>query len=235
MAVTATIILFSNSTKGILGSRDFTEADLDTILADAPGDLDFVDLSGGTIGPTGDADIKVLQIHPSPNSPLGKFLVDGGHFDDTSPELATDGNIHATRITAYRAKHVNLRDTSGVELGIPANPLVVLDKQANKTIQRISVDITGDNTLIPAPGAGLSIKIVAYKLQNTSGSDTTIVLKDDTFAINGQGFLLPAGGKDEFTASGVGQGEIVLTANKPLKISLSAANQLSGFIIYHTD
>lgn len=228
-----TVGLYSNSTQKPLGHKDFNDT-VSNVLATAAADPDFINLSGGTIGSTGDASVRVLQIHPDINTQLGKFMVAGGHFNDSAPTLATPGNIAPIRITEYRASHVNLRNNSGVELGVSSNPLIT---SKGKTIQRVSIDLatSGDNSVIAAPGTGLSIKIIAYKLQNTSGSDTTITLKDDNTSINGQGFLLTPGAKDEFYAPANGEGEIVLTANKPLKIALSADNQLSGFIIYRTD
>jgi hypothetical protein len=49
----------------------------------------------------------------------------GGELDDTSPVLATEGNVSPARITAARALHMNLRSNSGTELGTASNPVRV--------------------------------------------------------------------------------------------------------------
>ena len=52
----------------------------------------------------------------------GFFQPIGGIFNDTLATVSTNAGAY-TRITQYRAEHVNLRDSNGVELGTPTSPV----------------------------------------------------------------------------------------------------------------
>lgn len=53
-----------------------------------------------------------------------KFNPTGGIYQDTSPGL-TAGQVGVSRMTANRALHVNLRDSTGNEFAIASNPLII--------------------------------------------------------------------------------------------------------------
>lgn len=48
-----------------------------------------------------------------------------GVFDDTSTTACTEDRVCPTRITSYRALHINLRNNSGTEIGNSSNPIEV--------------------------------------------------------------------------------------------------------------
>lgn len=252
--------LYSNSTNKLVDSKTFTAVDLATALTNSASDAEFLSL--GTIGPSSDNNVRAIEnstsssvvtallllvagVYTAINSALASFLVFAGQLDDTGTTQATENNVAPVRITSYRALHANLRNNSGTEIGTSTTPIVSTTAGTTKTITRASIDIatSGDNTIISAPGSGNRIKIIAYKLQNTSDTDLTVILKTGSTSINGDGFLL--GGTattanapmmDSFNApGGVGQGELVLGDNEAFVINLSAAKQVSGFVIYRVD
>lgn len=128
-----------------------------------------------------------------------------------------------------------LTDDQGTIVSLAGGVVPVSIGGVLRTILRASINIaaSGDTTVIAAPAGAIQTHILKYKVQNTSTSDTTIIYKDNATAINGLGFLLGSRASDDFDApGGIGEGEILLTAAAPFVINLSAANQLSGYIIY---
>ncbi len=85
--------------------------------------------SGAATSANQATEITSLQlIDDSPhanNATLNKGAPLMGQLDDTSTILATEDNVSVARITAQRALHANLRDTSGIALGTTANPLFI--------------------------------------------------------------------------------------------------------------
>lgn len=252
--------LYSNSTNKLQDSATFTAVDLATALTDAAADSEFLSL--GTIGPSGDNNVRAIEnstsssvvvallalvaaVYTTINSALASFLVFAGQYDDTGTTQAIEDKVAPMRITSYRALHTNLRNNSGTEIGTSTTPLVTTTAGTTKTVTRASIDIvtSGDNSIISAPGGGSRIKIIAYKIQNTSDTDLTVILKTGVTSINGDGFLLGgtattanAPTMDTFYApGGVGQGELVLGDNEAFNINLSAAKQVSGYVIYRID
>jgi hypothetical protein len=252
--------LYNNSTNKLVDSKTFTAVDLATALTDSASDAEFLSL--GTIGPSNTNNVRAIEnstsssvvtallaiqaaVYTAINDALASYNVIGGQLDDTTTTQATEDEVAPVRITSYRAIHSNLRNNSGAEIGTSTTPIVSTTAGTTKTITRASIDIatSGVNTVIAAPGGGNRIKIIAYKIQNTSDTDLTVILKSGTTAINGDGFLL--GGTattanapmmDTFFApGGVGQGEIVLGDNEAFVIDLSAAKQVSGYVIYRVD
>jgi len=74
-----------------------------------------------------------------------KFNPTGGIYQDTSPGLTT-GTVGVSRMTANRALHVNLRDSSGTEFATINNPLIIAP--ANSTgVFRIG-DVTTASTAL---------------------------------------------------------------------------------------
>jgi len=255
--------LYSNSTNKLQDSKTFTAANVATALSDAASDAEFLDF--GSIGPSADNNVRAIEnstsssvvvallalvaaVYTTINSALASFLVFAGQFDDTGTTQATENNVAPMRITSYRALHTNLRNNSGTEIGTSTTPIVSTTAGTTKTVTRASIDIVsnGDNTIVAAPGSGNRIKIIAYKIQNTSDTDLTVILKTGaSTSINGDGFILAKpgssvyanlGSMDDFYApGGVGQGELVLGDNEAFIINLSAAKQVSGYVVYRID
>lgn len=255
--------LYDNTSKALLFSKEFTvtagAGASTTAITNAQSDQDFLDRgyngSTTTLRVIDRSDNLLLityllgiynSIYSAINSALASFGVIGGVLNDSSPTSATEGNVAPVRLTALRAFHTNLRNASGTEIGTTSNPVNTKDAGLSKTVQRASISIatSGDNSIISAPGGGLAIKIISLYIENTSDTDLTVILKSASTALNGAGYYIakPASTLSlapsfrEFNApGGVGQGEMVLGTNEAFQINLSAAKQLSGFVIYRTD
>jgi ABC-type transporter Mla subunit MlaD len=67
------------------------------------------------------------------NESFNKAQAIAGQLDDVSTTIATEDNVAPIRITTQRAAHINLRNTSGTEIGTLVNPLItsVIDGQKN--------------------------------------------------------------------------------------------------------
>lgn len=63
----------------------------------------------------------------------------GGVFNDSFVGSPSSGQASVVRITAKRAFHVNLRDSSGAELAVTANPLIVAPIATNFPINLVQV------------------------------------------------------------------------------------------------
>lgn len=110
---------------------------------------------------------------------------------------------------------------------------------AGVTLAQLSINISGsgDNTIL-TPATNQAIHIHYLELQNTSGTQTTVIFKDGTTAFNGAGWLMSGGTDYTFSP---GRQEESNTARKiemhcgvgnAFKINLSGANQHSGFMLY---
>lgn len=84
---------------------------------DAQGRLRVI-ASGGSSGGTSAVDESAFNLGVDSLTPSG------GIYDDAAVALST-GETGAERMTAYRAVHANLRDATGAELGVLANPLQI--------------------------------------------------------------------------------------------------------------
>ena len=107
----------------------------------------------------------------------GLFEVSGGEYN-TSPTLPASGQAAAVQITQYRALHSNLRDHTGAELGIAANPVIV--QPSGSGTQPVSGTVTA--TLSGTTNAGATAVTADY--DTGSGSQTMAIL----------GIALPASG-----------------------------------------
>lgn len=115
---------------------------------------------------------------------------------------------------------------------------------SGKATNRVSVDMatSGDNTAITFPTTGGMdnlgpigrIHVTHYILQNTSDTAYTVIFKDGTTAMNGDGFLLAAnGGSTSFDG---GPTPLILSSKTSLVLNVSVnAKQLSGWIIYYIE
>lgn len=76
---------------------------------------------------------------------------DGGVYSDTLPPIASTTTA-AFRMTKYRAEHVNLRDSSGVEFGTTGNPL---HTTGTTTVQISTVQVV--NSTISVTGSTVTV------------------------------------------------------------------------------
>lgn len=105
----------------------------------------------------------------------------------------------------------------------------------SRTMQRVIIDTAaaGDTQLIAAV-VGQRHKIVHIEIQNPVATNNTALFKDGAAAINGDGFVL--GERQGWTFEGdPGRREIVGSVNTAFNINLSAATQISGFVLYYTE
>ena len=93
-----------------------------------------------------------------------------------------------------------------------------------------TIATTGDNTIVVAPGSGLSIYVTHILIQNESATSTTVIVKDTANRIR---FLAQTQGA-LFSAIFPGRREIKLTANTALILNLSGANSIGYSIGYYT-
>lgn len=89
-----------------------------------------------------------------------------GAYNDSLTAL-TSGTQAAVRLTAYRGEHVNLRDSSGNELGIPTRPLLVDIQDQLNTVNTGSIG--GNEIAVVAPG----VQLVAQAGPTGDPLDTT--------------------------------------------------------------
>lgn len=76
------------------------------------------------------------------NSMFVKGIPDMGELDDTGTVLATEDKVAVVRITPQRAKHVNLRNQAGTEIGTATDP--VRTDPIGTTTQPVSGTVTAN-------------------------------------------------------------------------------------------
>jgi hypothetical protein len=111
-----------------------------------------------------------------------KQVVVGGHFDDVSTTVITEGNVGATRITSQRAWHVNLRNVAGTEIGTTSDPLVITDDGAailvdgSGVVQPVSgtVSVTGVATETTLADVKTAVELIDNTVYTEGDTDTTI-------------------------------------------------------------
>ncbi len=103
------------------------------------------------------------------------------------------------------------------------------------TVKKAEIDIaTADDNEIIAAVTGKSIVITHMSILNNVGTSQTVIFKDGATSINGSGFALAGNGGYTFDAPG-GVHVIRLSASTAFNINLSAATNLSGYVIYYED
>lgn len=187
-------------------------SDQSAVPASQSGTWNVNNISGTVSLPTGAAtavnqstEIASLQIidnlvHTN-NAALNSGVPLMGQMDDTSTVAATEDNVSVTRITAQRALHVNIRNASGTELGVSANPVVVSGtlspSDSTKTTYSASITglvagalatdiftITGSATktvrityfiisATSAAGSNSNVQLIKRSTANTGGTSTT--------------------------------------------------------------
>ena len=93
-----------------------------------------------------------------------------------------------------------------------------------------TIATSGDNTIVAAPGSGLSIYITHLVLQNESTTATTIILKGSSDLLRWLGQIQGSGLALTFPE----RREIKLATNTALILNLSGANSVGYSIGYYT-
>lgn len=141
----------------------------------------------------------------------------------TAPYIDGTGSLRHRALSATSAGTTSDPDVAIFEIrNIPEKPII--------TYVAGTIATSGDNTIVAAPGAGISIYITHLVLQNESTTATTIILK-------GSGNLLRCLGQTQ--GSGLAltfpeRREIKLAANTALILNLSGANSCGYSIGYYT-
>lgn len=160
----------------------------DSIAAIESGTWNITNITGTVSLPTGastsanqTSEITALQILDDVPTAANASFVKGvpvmDQLDDTSPTAATEDAMISNRQTAQRAKHVNLRNNAGTEIGTATAPVAV--QMRNNTSARI----TGNTTSTVKSGAGV-LHAVVINDNTTSG---TLTIYDNT---SGSGTIL---------------------------------------------
>lgn len=109
-----------------------------------------------------------------------QMSVMGAVVNDTISSDPAEDNAAALRITSKRGVHVNLRDTSGTELGTSGNP--VRSDPTGTTTQPISGTVTGNQGSANTAANGWPVKV-------TDGTNTAQVLAAAPGSDSGQSAL----------------------------------------------
>lgn len=138
---------------------------------------------GGTSGPiTVDSTTFVAG-----SSVMG---TDGGVYSDTLPPIASTTTA-AFRMTRYRAEHVNLRDSSGVEFGTNGNPLHTTGNTtiSISTVQVVNSTISVTGTVSISGTVPVSIAAtVPVSLSSTSVTGSSITVTSGNITVTNSGF-----------------------------------------------
>lgn len=112
-----------------------------------------------------------------------------------------------------------------------SRPVSPIDPLQNIQWTSINVSASGDTEIIATPGALKKIKIIKLDLNNTVGTDNTVILKTGATALNGAGILLEAKKSKTIDFDPL-KNPLALNANEAFKLNLSAATNISGFVQY---
>jgi hypothetical protein len=97
---------------------------------------------------------------------------------------------------------------------------------------RVVFSTSGDNPIVPAPGAGQRLVFTAIRVQNNTDINTTVLIRDGANTIAGVTTTIVGTGIDANFTYG---NEIRLSANTALVMNLSAANQHSTSVRYYIE
>jgi pectate lyase len=178
-------------------------------------------LSATSAGTTNNPDVAIFEINGSITASNPSVVATGG----TVPADATlIGASDGTNLQALRATNAT---PMGTERG-----LIVRNIPEKPTITSVSgtIAISGDNTIVAAPGSGLSIYITHLVLQNESTTATTIILKGSSNLLRCLGQTQGSGLALTFPE----RREIKLATNTALILNLSGANSVGYSIGYYT-
>lgn len=155
----------------------------------------------------------------------------GGVYQDTSPAL-TAGTEGAVRLTANRAFHVNIRDSSGNEklgssLSAASIPVVVASDQS-----AISTKLDdGMGNLITSTSVGGKRPLDIVLVGNSDG--TRIGNSTDRLKVDIGNFLPPSLSYDDMNVAngGIARGTLITTGTTNTLYSYSGAGVMFGFVL----
>jgi hypothetical protein len=153
---------------------------------------------------------------------VSSFNPIGGALNEVIDSDPTEDQAAAARITPKRAIHVNLRDQSGNELGIPTNPVDVdLDTWLGSTAPTVGQKTMADSVPVVLP---------SDQIINVSGATGVADKTAFTYGVTDE---QPIGGVFQDTAPSLvagTTGAIRLTANRAIHENLrdSSGNELLG-------
>ena len=140
----------------------------------------------------------------------------------TAPYIDGSGAIRQRALSATSAGTTNDPDVAIFEMNIPEKPTI--------TYVSATIATSGDNTIVAAPGSGLSIYITHLGLQNESTTATTIILKGSSDLLRWLGQIQGSGLALTFPE----RREIKLATDTALILNLSGANSVGYSIGYYT-
>jgi len=155
---------------------------------------------GLSVNLAGNNDVILASEHLR-NDVFVESVAIGGELDDTTPVVATEGNVSPARITAQRGIHVNLRDNAGAELGTTGNPVIITDDGAAILVDGSGVTQPISHSTLAVTGGGVESGALRVTIANDS---TGIMTIDGTVTANaGTGTLLvDLAGNNDVTATG---------------------------------
>lgn len=133
--------------------------------------------------------LQIIDDLPHTNdSALVKGAPIMGQLDDVSTGTVTENNVSTVRITGARAEHVNLRDNSGAEIGIPTNTIRSTPQYKGSVARFLDMNAANGGV---ARGTGIASTTVFTTIYNYTGSGNLF-----SFTISLEGNLI---GGDSFT------------------------------------
>lgn len=147
------------------------------------------------------------------------------------------------RITSYTSGSVTLsvlinkapisfNGINNTSFQVSNTPSVILNSVVVKTQTRIqgTINTSGDNTIIAAPGTGLRIYITKLKVQLESSTTTTVILKSGATSFDRVRCVNDGDGLFDPSIPGF---EIPLGVNEAFIINLSGANIIGYHVTYY--
>lgn len=162
-------------------------------------------------------------------SSSGEIIVNGSDTNATAANQATEiARLEAIRDRLPSSLSSDRLKVDGSGVTQPVS-VTNFDSRPNIFYSTGTIASSGDNTIISAPGVGISIYITHLMLQNESNNALTIILKDSANRLRciapfqGNGIALTFGEKRDFK----------LAVNTALILNLSAANSCGYSIGYY--
>lgn len=142
------------------------------------------------------------------NEAFSKAQAIAGQLDDASSTVATEDNIAPIRITPQRALHINIRNQSGTEIGIPAAPLHV-DNQNTKAsysaaVLDLSSGLLATDVFTITGSATKTVRVTQLQISATKTTSTNVdflLLKRSTANTGGTSSTLTAVPLDSTSAA----------------------------------
>lgn len=155
-------------------------------------------ISSGTVDLTGNA-LTSLQLTDdivhSTNAAINKAALMAGQFDDSGTTTATEDNVAPIRITAQRAAHFNLRDTTGDEILPLTLPKVVSGEAQLWSYHENSSSSLTDVVVQTAPGTGFSLYVTDIVASTGAATALNIFFEEGATTVLGPYYLEAVSGR----------------------------------------